>query len=168
MAYDPDVTTPQTAPIDRAFVDRREGQLVVTRDEAQVFPLDDGVSKQFTYHHAMGTKTVGFHVSEYAAGFATDTHRHLCEAVLYVVSGSGYALVDGTRVDWKAGDAVNLPPNAWHSLHMGDEPVTMLGIWNIPLMEALGLFYYEPAPGGAAQPVGTSADAVFGTGDEAA
>lgn len=133
-------------PFEQSFVARRSGSLRVTRAEATVYPLADGKSRQIGYHEQMGVKTIGFHVSEYKPHYDSDTHRHLCEVLMYVIEGEGHAIIDGERVDWKAQDAICIPPNAWHSLHAHDAPVRMVAIWNIPLMEALGLFYFEPVP----------------------
>ena len=36
-------------------------------------------------------------------------HRHQGGLVIYVIDGTGYSVVDGERVDWKAGDLLLLP-----------------------------------------------------------
>jgi mannose-6-phosphate isomerase-like protein (cupin superfamily) len=36
-------------------------------------------------------------------------HRHQGGLVIYVIEGEGYSVVDGERVDWKAGDLLLLP-----------------------------------------------------------
>lgn len=36
-------------------------------------------------------------------------HRHQGGLVIYVIEGEGYSMVDGERVDWKAGDLLLLP-----------------------------------------------------------
>jgi mannose-6-phosphate isomerase-like protein (cupin superfamily) len=36
-------------------------------------------------------------------------HRHQGGFVIYVIEGEGYSVVDGERVDWKAGDLLLLP-----------------------------------------------------------
>ena len=36
-------------------------------------------------------------------------HRHQGGLVIYVIEGDGYSIVDGERVDWKAGDLLLLP-----------------------------------------------------------
>ena len=36
-------------------------------------------------------------------------HRHQGGLVIYVIKGKGYSMVDGERIDWKAGDLLLLP-----------------------------------------------------------
>lgn len=44
----------------------------------------------------------------------TNRHRHTYETVIYVIEGEGYTEIEGTTVEWKAGDAVYIPSWAWH------------------------------------------------------
>lgn len=47
------------------------------------------------------------------------SHTHT-EAMLYVLEGRGYSLIDGERHDWEAGDAVHVPPRMTHHGHFND------------------------------------------------
>lgn len=48
----------------------------------------------------------------------TSSHEHThTEAVLYVLEGVGYSLIDGVRYDWQAGDAVQVPPKMTRHEH---------------------------------------------------
>jgi uncharacterized cupin superfamily protein len=47
------------------------------------------------------------------------SHTHT-EAMLYVLEGKGYSLIDGVRHDWEAGDAVHVPPRMTHHGHFND------------------------------------------------
>ena len=40
---------------------------------------------------------------------ASGKHRHQGGLIIYVISGRGYSVVDGERVDWEKGDLVLLP-----------------------------------------------------------
>jgi quercetin dioxygenase-like cupin family protein len=52
------------------------------------------------------------------------SHRHThTEAMLYVLEGKGYSLVDGKRYDWEAGDAVHVPPRMTSHEHFNDSDV---------------------------------------------
>lgn len=61
-------------------------------------------------------------------GRATERHYHrLSEEIYYVVAGSGEMEVDGARARVGPGDAVLIPPGAWHQLHAsGDETLRIL------------------------------------------
>jgi quercetin dioxygenase-like cupin family protein len=50
---------------------------------------------------------------------ASHSHTHT-EAMLYVLEGRGYSLIDGARHDWSAGDAVHIPPRMTHHGHFND------------------------------------------------
>jgi quercetin dioxygenase-like cupin family protein len=49
------------------------------------------------------------------------SHRHAhTEAMLYVLEGNGYSMIDGQRYDWQAGDAVHVPPRMTVHEHFND------------------------------------------------
>jgi quercetin dioxygenase-like cupin family protein len=49
------------------------------------------------------------------------SHRHShTEAMLYVLEGQGYSMIDGQRYDWQAGDAVHVPPRMTVHEHFND------------------------------------------------
>jgi mannose-6-phosphate isomerase-like protein (cupin superfamily) len=49
------------------------------------------------------------------------SHKHThTEAMLYVLEGRGYSIVDGERFDWEAGDAVHVPPRMTAHEHFND------------------------------------------------
>ena len=50
---------------------------------------------------------------------SSHSHTHT-EAMLYVLEGRGYSLIDGERHDWQAGDAVHVPPRMTHHGHFND------------------------------------------------
>jgi quercetin dioxygenase-like cupin family protein len=51
----------------------------------------------------------------------SSSHKHAhTEAMLYVLEGRGYSMIDGTRHDWEAGDAVHVPPRMTVHEHFND------------------------------------------------
>ena len=51
----------------------------------------------------------------------SSSHKHThTEAMLYVLEGRGYSLIDGTRYDWGEGDAVHVPPKMTEHEHFND------------------------------------------------
>ena len=49
------------------------------------------------------------------------SHKHAhTEAMLYVLEGRGYSMIDGKRVDWEEGDAVHVPPRMTVHEHFND------------------------------------------------
>ncbi len=67
-------------------------------------------------------------------------HRHAYETMIYVLEGRGYSIVEDERVEWEAGDAIHIPPWAWHQ-HFNidpDEEVKFLSGTNAPLLQSVG------------------------------
>ncbi len=85
-----------------------------------------------------GNTTLGIHLSEVPPGGEKQGHRHLDEATFYIVSGAGWSeLRQGDdkpdqRIDWKAGDVVTIPSNAWHKHYNASatEPALQLAFKN--------------------------------------
>ncbi len=41
-------------------------------------------------------------------------HRHTVGAVIAILKGYGYSIIDGVKYEWKAGDSICVPVFAWH------------------------------------------------------
>jgi quercetin dioxygenase-like cupin family protein len=68
----------------------------------------------------------------------TETHKH-GEAIVYVLRGRGYSLVDGVRFDWQAGDCIFVQPGSWHQ-HFNldpDRPSQHLAFYVAPLRDRI-------------------------------
>lgn len=74
-----------------------------------------------------------------APGTHSITHKHN-EAILHILRGRGYTLIDGERFDWEGGDTVYIPIGSWHQHYnrSDSEPAVLLAIKPIPLQEYLG------------------------------
>jgi quercetin dioxygenase-like cupin family protein len=102
-------------------------------------------------HFALaGNRTLDAHISELPPGSHNNEHRHMNEALIYVLSGRGHSDIetaDGERfrIDWVEGDLFSPPLNAWHVHHNDDpeRPARYLAITNVPLMEAIDAFTKE-------------------------
>ena len=56
------------------------------------------------------------------AGTATDRHHHkLSEEFYYVLEGRGLMEIDGTEREVGPGDAILIPPGAWHRIEASEE-----------------------------------------------
>jgi gentisate 1,2-dioxygenase len=78
-------------------------------------------------------------------------HKHLYEAVTYIVYGRGHTFIGGTKdeerattmgekLDWKGGDFLMVPPNIWHVFYNDDDKqwARFMGIV-CPVVEHIGL-----------------------------
>jgi quercetin dioxygenase-like cupin family protein len=84
-------------------------------------------SRAAAFDELAGNTTLGMHLSEIAPGGQKRGHRHVDEALIYIVTGRGYSELrqDDSRpmqrIDWRAGDLISIPSNAWHQ-HFNLEP----------------------------------------------
>ncbi|OJU50889.1 MAG: hypothetical protein BGO03_13695 [Mesorhizobium sp. 61-13] len=73
-------------------------------------------------------------------------HKHNSVALYYWVQGKGRAIVNGTEIDFKAGDVLTCP--AWNEhqfFNTGDEDLIMLSIHDLPILAQMrALFWEEP------------------------
>ncbi|WP_239014082.1 iron-containing redox enzyme family protein [Archangium violaceum] len=104
-----------------------------------------GVAEDFSrsrghpvYEVALPARSVSFSVGELAPGQATSNHRHAYESLIYILEGSGWSIIEGRRVEWRAGDALYVPPWNWHQHVAGDEKALYLTGTNLPLLNQLG------------------------------
>jgi gentisate 1,2-dioxygenase len=66
------------------------------------------------------------------------THKHN-EAIIIILRGTGYSILDGERIDWKPGDTLYIGQGVWHQHHItSDEPAMAFAIKPLPLQEYLG------------------------------
>lgn len=120
---------------------------VIARDIAS-FPLaarPKRRSRAVAFDSLAGNTTLGVHISEVPPGGDKDGHRHLDEATFYILSGRGWSELRQSddrpdqRIDWKAGDVVVIPANAWHRHFNADPdlPARQLAFKNTRLLRKL-------------------------------
>jgi mannose-6-phosphate isomerase-like protein (cupin superfamily) len=64
-----------------------------------------------------------------------DYHTHEGTELLYIVSGSGKAKIDGREYDIGPDALIVAPPNVLHQqINEGDVPMKMLAIWSPPVL----------------------------------
>ena len=102
-------------------------------------------------HFALaGNRTIDAHVSELPPGGNNHMHRHMNEAIIYILTGRGYSIIEEegkepVKIEWEAGDLLSPPLMAWHQHFNSDpeKPARYLAITNVPLMSALNAFVKE-------------------------
>jgi quercetin dioxygenase-like cupin family protein len=89
----------------------------VARYDALVpFTTKDGS----TIRECLHTQAQSLAEASLDAGQATERHYHrLSEEIYLIVDGGGRLEVDGDERDVSAGDAILIPPGAWHQLVAG-------------------------------------------------
>jgi gentisate 1,2-dioxygenase len=90
----------------------------------------------------------GFHIqtmdcrmSELPPGVSTNIHRHRSQAIIHILVGSGYSVVNDQKITWKAGDTLFIPSWFYHNFCNSDpeKPARYLAVTNGPLVFGLGL-----------------------------
>ena len=83
-------------------------------DSAEPFVTKDGSTIRELHH----TEAQSLAEATLEPDQATERHYHrLSEEIYFVVKGSGDMEVDGEHRRIAVGDAVLIPPGAWHTLH---------------------------------------------------
>ena len=86
----------------------------------------------------------GFPPGEENNQWKTMGHRHTVEAVIHVLKGHGYSIIDGIRYDWEAGDFICVPVFAWHRhVNLSNEDMVYVAATTGPLSMGIGLAIYE-------------------------
>lgn len=71
-------------------------------------------------------------------------HRHMIDAVIRILQGRGYSIIDGKKYEWEAGDFISVPTFGWHRhVNTGDEPVTYIAGLSSPFSRAIGSGIHE-------------------------
>ena len=65
--------------------------------------------------------TIGVDITTIDQGSNDRKHRHSYETIIFVLEGRGYSIVEDEKVEWEAGDAIHIPPWAWHQ-HFNTDP----------------------------------------------
>lgn len=74
-----------------------------------------------------GSNTIEFHVTEIRPGGCAEKEAHAdADHVCYIISGYGYAVVDGERLDFGPNDSLYIPKGAEHEIFVdGEETLRM-------------------------------------------
>jgi mannose-6-phosphate isomerase-like protein (cupin superfamily) len=102
---------------------------VRSRDDAAPFTTADGSTIRVLLDAELGgAANQSLAEAWLEPGQATERHYHARSEELYVLlDGTAEMEVDGDRRDVGPGDAILIPPGAWHQIRAGDgEPVRFL------------------------------------------
>ena len=140
-----------------SWAERRAATRHTRYADVTLKPSPKGSRSALLVDGSLGFRTTGLSMAlfEIAAGAAQSKHRHPGEAILYIVDGEGYSVIDGKRYDWKTGDAVIVHQYVWHQHfnRSSDRPATVIRMhmWEsiIQMMQAAmdPVPLYEDEPG---------------------
>ncbi|MBI4332206.1 MAG: cupin domain-containing protein [Chloroflexi bacterium] len=77
-------------------------------------------------------------------GMKGGRHRHVREAIFYIIEGEGYEIHDDKRYDWSAGDIMTVPSYCDHQ-HFNPSAKQQARMWFsiAPLVEYMGIHWIE-------------------------
>jgi gentisate 1,2-dioxygenase len=114
--------------------------------EVDSSPFDD-VAMEFTNPSTGGPvlRSMACWIQLLRPGVKTKAHRHTSSKVYQVFEGEGYSVINGQRFDWTRGDLFVVPSWAWHEHgNEGSQEAILFSIQDIPVMQALSLYWEEP------------------------
>jgi len=122
----------------------REVKPILVKNIVQKNPIKDMYPDpergHLTRDIELPARTFNIHITQLDPGQSTRFHKHHNEAVIYIIEGKGYTIVQGKRYDWEKGDALYIPPFNWHAnYNTGEERAIYMGITNKRLLNWLGL-----------------------------
>ncbi len=96
---------------------------------------------QRTFRFWINRRTPG---EDTQVGRKTLGHRHTVEAVIHILEGEGYSVIDGNKYSWEEGDFLCVPVFAWH-LHVPkpDREWIDVAATTGPFSMAMGIALYE-------------------------
>ena len=106
----------RTQRLARQWEDAGTGRLITRFDDARGLVTKRGARSLFMVDASIGYHTAGLSavMHELAPGLYQSRHRHGGEAWLYVISGTGFSVIDDVRHDWEAGDLIVVDHWVWH------------------------------------------------------
>src|SRR5467141_3225187 len=125
---------------------RKHRRTVVRRDEVALQPTARGMRSgvYMGWDGDSPTRCLDALVHELDAGGVTTVHRHSWDAQLFIVEGSGWSEIDGTRYAWKPWDAIHLPAWSWHRHgNDGKKMARFMSYSSEPMLWTLGMSLLE-------------------------
>jgi quercetin dioxygenase-like cupin family protein len=96
--------------LDREFAERQmTGRIVLKEEDCPQTLTRQGRLRMYLDLTVKDTPLQNWVVFTHEVRTYSGKHRHQGGLVIYVISGKGYSVVDGERIEWEAGDLVLLP-----------------------------------------------------------
>lgn len=121
-------------------------RLVIKSEELKFVNEAQGVSARVVNSQlGFANKQLGAFIREIPVGWKSGKHTHNMEAIILILQGNGYTVIDGTKYEWKKGDIITIPPMSVHQHFNGgnSESARFLAVTTMPLMVNIGGFMAE-------------------------
>jgi len=113
-------------------------RLIIKKADWDSLPVKKS-AEGFRVYFEFPSYTLDAHLTRLPPGGKSKKHRHLDEAIILILKGKGYSIIEGKRIDWEGGDVLFIPKWVWHQ-HFADPTteVEYFAVTNQPLLENLG------------------------------
>jgi mannose-6-phosphate isomerase-like protein (cupin superfamily) len=121
---------------------------VRSREQADAFTTLDGSTIRVLFDSDIaGSANQSLAETSLGRGRSTDRHYHAkSEEIYFFLEGCGRIGVEGDSREVRAGDAVLIPPEAWHRITAGSEGARFLCCCAPPYADEDTFFSREPLP----------------------
>jgi gentisate 1,2-dioxygenase len=138
-----------------AEAQRKAARFVTHREEVRLEASEhqgDYVAPLVERHLGFENRIMSMLLQCLPPGAHNEMHRH-SEAIIYVLKGKGFSLIDDVKVEWETGSALHVPAGAWHQHWNSDDenPAWHLLAITQPFFEYTGQYPME-SRGGAYTP----------------
>lgn len=120
---------------------RAAGRKIIRASEVEMeFEAKNGVwhSGLVSRDQGFDNRIIEFDTHLYPPGSVSTTHKHN-EAVIFILKGTGFTLLDDEKIEWGPGDTLYIPAGGWHQHHIDpDAPALVVAAKPLPLQEYLG------------------------------
>ena len=126
----------------RAAIDKWKGARLVMKSEDLEFKTRETGTTAQVVNANLGfpNSQLSSFIREIPPGWKSGNHTHNFEAIIRILEGKGYSMVDGDKHEWKADDVITIPPMAAHQHFNTDQNqrVRFFAVITSPLMQNLG------------------------------
>lgn len=115
----------QAIQTDKDYAERQmTGRIVVRQEDCPQELTRQGILRYYLGVQITDTPLHDWLAFTHEVRTKSGKHRHQGGLVIYVISGIGYSVVDGERVNWKKGDLLLLPlrPDGVEHQHFNENP----------------------------------------------
>ncbi len=124
----------------------KKSRLVIKSEELQFRTKETGTTALVVNAElGFANKQISSFIREIPVGWKSGKHKHNMEAIILIIQGTGYTIVDGVKHEWKKGDVITIPPMSVHQ-HFNTsttEAARFFAVTTIPLMVNIGSFVAE-------------------------
>lgn len=116
----------------------KNSRIVIKGDELVFRTSPSGiVAIHVNANNGFANRQIGGFIREIPPGWKSGKHRHNMEAIIHILEGRGYTVIDGARYEWKAGDTVSVPPMSEHQ-HFNPDPNHRARFFAVHTAELMG------------------------------